>query len=259
MQDGYGEPLTIRAFGVPAFSFGGVPLGFAHRESVALLMYLAITRRSHTPDALAHLLWGNLPQERAAANLRAVVTELRERVGEAVVSSRHAIGLNPDHRIVLDVAAFDADVERGIATGDPQLLARAVQTYRDDFLLGFSLPTADAFDEWTLLYREHLRERLIAALGTLAAIYTDRGEYRAALTPARRAVVLDPWREEAHRHLMILLARSGNRAAAITQFIACRQILADELGCAPMPETISLYERLVSGSAETNNGLLADR
>jgi len=42
---------------------------------------------------------------------------------------------------------------------------------------------------------------------------------------------------------MRLLAYSGQRHAALTQYRVCRQILADELGVEPMAQTTVLYEQ----------------
>src|SRR4051812_4967874 len=252
LQDQDGNTLTIQVFGRPAISFGGDPLAFVRRESAALLIYLAVTRRPHARDVLANLLWGNLPQVRAAANLHEVLSELRERVNEAMVITPQSVAVNPDHPVISDVATFSADVERGIETADPTPLARAVRTYRGDFLAGFSSPTADAFEEWALLYRAHLRERLTEALEALSTIYADRGDNHAALLTARRLVALEPWREEAHRRVMMLLARGGDRAGVVAQYMLCRRTLAEELGVELMEETTALYQRLVSGSSNVN-------
>jgi predicted ATPase len=69
----------------------------------------------------------------------------------------------------------------------------------------------------------------------------------AGIAAARRLLALEPWREEAHRQLMVLLARSGQRGAALKQFEACRRVLAEELATAPEPATVALAARLRAG------------
>ncbi|HRV95677.1 MAG TPA: BTAD domain-containing putative transcriptional regulator, partial [Anaerolineae bacterium] len=59
-----------------------------------------------------------------------------------------------------------------------------------------------------------------------------------------RLLALEPWREEAHRYLMLLLARDGQRSAALAQFEICRRMLADELDVEPGQETMALYEAI---------------
>lgn len=64
------------------------------------------------------------------------------------------------------------------------------------------------------------------------------------LAYARRLVALDPWREDAHRTVMSLLAAMGEPAAALAQFEACRQVLAEQLQTPPTSETLRLAERI---------------
>jgi DNA-binding SARP family transcriptional activator len=41
---------------------------------------------------------------------------------------------------------------------------------------------------------------------------------------------------------MRVLARKGQRSAALAQYERCRQVLADELGVEPSIETTALYQ-----------------
>ena len=44
--------------------------------------------------------------------------------------------------------------------------------------------------------------------------------------------------------MMLLLARTGQRSAALVQYETCRHILAEELDVEPAEETTALYERI---------------
>ena len=48
---------------------------------------------------------------------------------------------------------------------------------------------------------------------------------------------------------MSMLARAGQRQAAIAQYHACRKVLREELGTDPQPETTALFNRLRMGNA----------
>lgn len=58
---------------------------------------------------------------------------------------------------------------------------------------------------------------------------------------------VDPWCEAAHRRLMLALVHSGQRDAALRLYQLCRQLLADERGVEPEPETTALYQQIQSG------------
>src|SRR3954467_12830834 len=157
------DALCIYSFGSPKVRHQGVTLPFLRRKSLALLVYLAATRRPHTREALATLLWGNYSQERALANLRKVLSELHEHVGGAIAITRQTVSLDADAPVWFDADAFKAAVSRGIAAHDPRALVAAAEHYRDEFLAGFNLSDADEFEEWLLLYREHVHGQLIEA------------------------------------------------------------------------------------------------
>jgi len=119
--------------------------------------------------------------------------------------------------------------------------------YRGDFLAQFFLSDSDVFEEWALLQREHLHRQAVGSLSHLAGYYEWRGDYEQARRYVWRQVELEPWREEAHRQLMRLLALGGQRSAALAQYETCRRILAEELRVAPTDETTTLYEQIQAG------------
>ncbi|HSD85807.1 MAG TPA: BTAD domain-containing putative transcriptional regulator, partial [Anaerolineae bacterium] len=127
-------------------------------------------------------------------------------------------------------------------------LEEAAHLYRGDFLEGFSLGDDMAFDEWSVLKREHLQRQALRALRYLAKAYEKNGDISGALPFAWRRVELESWSEEAHRYLMHLLALSGQRTEALTQYEVCQQVLAKELKVEPSVETTQLYERIRDGA-----------
>jgi len=62
-------------------------------------------------------------------------------------------------------------------------------------------------------------------------------------------VAHDPFREASHRLLIEILAQAGDRAAALGQFEACRDLLASELDAEPEAETLALAEAIRAGVA----------
>ncbi|MFN2155667.1 MAG: BTAD domain-containing putative transcriptional regulator, partial [Anaerolineae bacterium] len=117
----------------------------------------------------------------------------------------------------------------------------------DGFLAGFTLPDAPAFDEWQFFEGEGLRDEVADALQRLARWYGDHGEYESAIPCARRWLSLDPLHEPAHRELMALYARSGQRAAALRQYDECERVLDEELSVEPSSQTVELYEAIRAG------------
>jgi len=133
-------------------------------------------------------------------------------------------------------------------------LEQAIALYRGSFLKGFFVDESVFFEDWTLLLRERFHRLALDALYDLATYHERRRDYDRARRYARRQVELEPWREEAHQQLMRLLARGGQRSAALAQYDICRRILADELRVEPHQETTALYERIrTAGSARPHH------
>ncbi|MBV7328144.1 AAA family ATPase [Chloroflexi bacterium TSY] len=216
-------------------------------KALALLCYLAMTECSHARATLATLLWGDMPEATARTNLRKALAHLRRSVGAHLKITRQAVAFNQENAYWLDVADFEAKVGDASATADIQLLQEAVELYRGDFLEGFYVRNAPGFETWSLTERARLRESALRALHTLASHHAQQGDPIQAIDYTRRLLALEPWWEEAHRQLMLLLVLNGQRGAALAQYETCCQVLDKEFAVQPDKETTTLYHRIRNG------------
>lgn len=241
------EELHLELLGGLRVRRGATPItGFVSGKAVALLCYLAVTARTHFRVALATRFWSTLPEADARMNLRHVLANLRQLVGSHLVITRDTIAFNREAPYVLDVEQFEILLQQA-GPGDIDQLREAMSYYRGDFLEGFSLRDADEFDEWMVAEGERLHQRALHALHVLATYYTARHNYSAAIDYATRLLRLEPWREETHRQLMLLLAESGQTGAALQQYDACYRILETELGVEPDRATTALRDQIDAG------------
>ncbi|MBE7556136.1 MAG: tetratricopeptide repeat protein [Anaerolineales bacterium] len=259
------EGLQLNLFGKPEIILNGAPVtGFESAKVPALLYYLAVTGQAHSRDTLATLLWGDLPEATAKRNLTKALTNLRQLLDPYLLIERHSVVFNHQLPAAIDAVVFQAAVEGStlLEPDNPERdlapLRQAVSLYRGDFLEGFYVKNALEFEEWALGQREYLRELMLQALQRLteqSARLEDNPV--AALEYCRRWLGLEPWQEAAHRQMMLLLARSGQRDAALAQYEICRQVLAEELSVEPMAETTALFERLKASGAPLPHNLPA--
>jgi predicted ATPase/DNA-binding SARP family transcriptional activator len=204
----------------------------------ALLIFLAVTGRSHSRAALAGLLWGDMPEETARANLRLTLSKLRKFVPEKILQTdRREVGLA---EYWLDAAEFQQRLAAGPVV-DPQSL---LSLYRGEFLEDFHLPHTPDFDGWAMGQRERWRQTAVTGLTRLLNAAVQPNDHATGIPIARKLLTIEPWYEESHRQLMHLLAASGQRSAALAQYESCRRLLADELGIEPSAETTALFESI---------------
>ncbi|HNS03046.1 MAG TPA: BTAD domain-containing putative transcriptional regulator [Anaerolineae bacterium] len=240
--------LEIRLLGGLQISSGGAAVtGFISNKAPALLSYLAVTGRPHQREALAGLLWGEMPDAAAGNNLRQALTSLRKLAEPFVQITRDSVVFNRSAPYTLDVETFRDLLHASGGLPRQQradTLRQALALYRGDFLEGFYVRDAPDFEDWALFERVQLRELALNGWDALIDLLLTLGDYRGAVDASGRLLAMDPWREEAHRQRMTALARSGQFSAALAQYQTCRAVLHREFEAEPSAETNALYERI---------------
>lgn len=234
--------------GHPLMKLDGEPVtGFGSDKVRALLIYLAVeASHPHSREKLAGLLWPDYPGRSALNNVRYSLSNLRKVIGDHAAQppflliSHDTLQLNQTSDYELDVQTLVENVE----TQNIERLKIAVTLYRGEFLEGFAIDDSAPYEEWIVIKREQFQRQVLIALRRLADYYEGLGEYEQAQQYALRWVELESWDEEGHQQLMRLLARTGQRSAALVQYETCRRLLADELGVEPSTETTALYQNI---------------
>ncbi|MFQ3661766.1 MAG: BTAD domain-containing putative transcriptional regulator [Chloroflexaceae bacterium] len=249
--------LNLNLLGGVALEVDGRPAHFTRRTGLALLIYLACSGRPQPRATLAALIAGESDEPKAAMAVSNALRDLRAVLGDDLQTDKQTVALAPSLTIVLDVAAFEAAARLALQQHDMAALRAAAAAYGGEFARGFVLRDAPAFDDWLHYERERLHNQYIRVLEQLADAEARAGDLHAAIVTTRRLIAEEPWREEAHRGLMRLLARDGQRAAALQQFARCRDLLRREFGTEPQPETLQLYEQLQAGPVAPPHNLPA--
>ena len=236
-----GSRIQLKLFGGLDAQVRGAKLPVQGAKLQALLAYLALHAGKPQPrEQLATLLWQDSPEAQARNSLRQTLFRLRRALPDAALSVTGAAAtLEPD-RLDLDVRRFEALAAERTAAA----LAEAAGLYAGDLLAGFAAPTP-AFDEWLVIERERLRQRMVEVFTALLAIQMKDAAPEGAIGTALALLAHDPAQEIAHRALMQLFARTGRYGDALRQYQICAQALQRELGVEPEPETRRLYQELV--------------
>ncbi len=239
--------LRICLLGIPEAGLDGQALVLARRKSRALFYYLAAQAGALRREQIVSLLWIDLPRPSALQTLRTTLHGLKKALGDTLVLDGDEVSLSPAAWV--DVTAFTQGVSPVVgeqAAADPAALAAALALYRGDFLEGFSLPGAQAFEDWAAIERERLRRLAVRGWAALAGLWEAAGDYRAALEGIERALAFNPLQEDLQREVIRLLFLAGDRPGAIQRYDDLRRLLDDEMGVPPMAETRTLYDVILS-------------
>lgn len=230
------------------------------RRKTQSLLKLFLTRRgqSFTTDQLLDALYPKGDPEKAAANLRTRISQLR-RVLEPDLKrgrdSRYILNLSQGNYLfsdciprVVDIDQFEdhlASAKKLEAaerlSGALQHYQQAIDLYHGDFLV------EDLYEEWTQAHREHYRELYVKALEGLANCCARLGQYEEAIESCRRATQAKPTRENAYRQLMLYCYYKGDSQGASEAYRRCVQSLREHLNADPTRETRELYDRIQQG------------
>ena len=232
----------------------GVVLDERHlpgRQGRLLFAYLVAANGRPVPqDELADVLWGDAPPATWDKALSVLVSKLRGVLAESgsrrgadcrlwllpARPSRRNVGRRPRSR---ERGEGGGGIARGRRAGEATAAAELAESVtRSPFLPGDDGP-------WVEAKRRELAEVRARALSVLAEASLRTGKAAEAVRWAELAVEAEPFRESGYRRLMAAQVAAGNRAEALQVYERCRQLLAEELGAYPSPETESIYRSLL--------------
>jgi DNA-binding SARP family transcriptional activator len=213
------------------------------RKALALAAYLAVEQRGFLREHLAALLWPDLGQHGALANLRRMLLHLRENLGNrCITTDGDLVRLDPAV-VDSDFAEFCSLLRASRPDHDLEHLEAAAALYRGGFLEGFTLGDCLEFNEWQDGIRRRIEGRYDEVLENLSRGHLLAGRAKSALPHAERWLELDLVNESAHRMLMEIHASMGRADLARRQFDLCSRTLVRE-GLEPEEETRKLYETI---------------
>lgn len=228
----------------------GASLSLKSKKGEGIIAHLAMRAdHSATRERLATLFWGESDQARARQSLRQtlfhLVRELEKVNADILLVTDRDVALRSE-RLWVDVWAFKAALSEGHG-------GEVLSHYHGDLLENLYLQSPE-FDNWLSNERQDLQQEAMDAAEAALDEREEAGETAAAIAAARAALRIDPYREDFTRRLMTLYMAASKRAAAITEYQKCRDLLLSDLGVMPEPETQSLYatiagSQVVAGSS----------
>ena len=174
--------FKMALFGVPHLYLETVDLSKAIRgRSLALLVYLAVTGKAQDRNILADLLWDNLTEAQAKKNLRYVLYDLRQSIGDYLLVSRQTIAFNRKGLYWLDAEVFSSYLHAQGPKANVELYKEVLDLYQGEFLDGFYIQDAPMFEEWLTARRRLLHTQVVHGYHLLAQEYLAQHQYESGL------------------------------------------------------------------------------
>ncbi|MGH4024784.1 MAG: AfsR/SARP family transcriptional regulator [Pseudonocardiaceae bacterium] len=203
--------------------------------SKKLLVFVALHRRRIERRQIAGALWPIGDEGRAAGNLRSALWRLRGAGIDLLVADKWSLALCD--QVIVDINVVNNWAGRLIdgtaSTHDLTVLPCWADAL--DLLPGW-------YDDWVLLERELIRQRVLHALEALTRRLVLAGRCAEAVEAAMLAVGAEPLRESAQRALIETHLAEGNRMEGWRAYHAYRELLLGELGVEPSADLRALLQ-----------------
>lgn len=224
------------------------------RRALMILAYISSTPGMRVgKDKLVEAIWPGADDDTIRRNFHPTVSRLRRSLEQASTRPRPALlfhngvyRLNPELRWEIDVLSFEQRTREGreyLEEDEPDLALgaweRAWSLYRGPFLTGYD-------DPWVLERRNELQRLYLYLLRELGDFYLRRERLSDAEDAYRCLLVEDPLQENVYVQIMRIYARRGRRDLVRRQYERLGNLLLEELGTEPTPETSAEYHRLMS-------------
>jgi DNA-binding SARP family transcriptional activator len=243
-------------FGDLALENDGQCVSCTSAKALELLCYLIVHHeRAHPRERLAVILWPDDDIASGKRHLRQALWRLKLALRGAEQSSTGApdilapvrsgwLRIHPSIAAGCDLVCFDRvhAATRGLpgedlSDGDAAGIEAALATYQGDLLAAWT-------QEWCTPERLRTREAYLSMIEQIMAYCDERRQFGKGLHYGSTALRADPARETAHRRMMLLYHRAGNRTAAIRQYQLCGAALGEEFGVRPSAATVGLYQEI---------------
>ncbi len=234
-------PIEVFLLGRFEVLSDGIPVTGWRRAGVKRLFKLLALAPQHAlpPSRLAAALWPNDYGERVRQRLHHQLYLLRTALD---VHGTGAGAIATDEGLVrlagtvwVDVDAFEAAAGQARSDGSEAALVAALALYGGPLLPG------DIDDAQLDARRQALEQCHADLLRLLSQRQAARGALEQALGSLQQVLQRLPADEEAHRRLIELHARLGQREHAERQYMACKSALLSELGVTPSAATHQAY------------------
>jgi DNA-binding SARP family transcriptional activator len=228
-------PVVLHLFDGPFVTYGRrrveIPEG-----SKRLLVFVALHRGRVERRYAAGTLWPAGDDLRAAGNLRSALWRLNGAGIDLLSADKYGLAMRDE--VFVDsqvVSAWAARIISGSASvHDLHTMPGGAEPL--ELLPGW-------YDDWALVERERVRQRLLHALEALSRQLVRMRRCAEAVEAAMMAVSAEPLRQSAQRTLIEAYLAAGSWVEARRSFEAHRLILERELGTEPDPELAAMVPR----------------
>jgi len=240
------DGIRAYGFGQPRAVVGGhevQDLEWRSEKSKEMFFFFLCNRRPLRKEEIVTALWPDLSGDKTSSAFHSTLYRLRQALyPECIAKESGRYILDPQGRFVFDLDKFQKALSRAEASpaGSPEAIAfmeKALAQHKGPF-------AQDFYGEWVETLRWQTEEQSMRLLSTLAAAYSDAGEFKRSADLCQRILEVDEYNEAAWYRLMSNYLRSGQIDAAKYCYNRYAQIVSDNLSGEELTQALLANESL---------------
>ncbi|SMD07094.1 transcriptional activator domain-containing protein [Desulfocicer vacuolatum DSM 3385] len=226
--------------------------------SKPLLLLKAIVchgSREIPKEILIDNLWPEATAKAGEKNFKINLHRLRKALEpQPIKEFGHSYIIQKSGLISLDGELVSLDVDEFMAAGTRAMeeerkeqfkaalgyYDHAMKLYKGDYF------NEEPYVEWMARKRDLFKARFMEWMQKKARLHEELDQRDSAISTWHRILGMDACFESAYRNLMILHADGGEKNKAMEIFKRCRDTLQKELSTQPGPQTMGLYDQIIS-------------
>jgi ATP/maltotriose-dependent transcriptional regulator MalT/DNA-binding SARP family transcriptional activator len=238
--------LKVTTFGREIIERNGVRVPSSEWRATGareLFLYL-LFMGPETRERICLAFWPDGSPKRVRQSFHTTLYRARQALGEnAITFEDDLYQINPELDLWCDAREFEnlAKQTRLLSPRDARtedLWHKAVSLYRGEFLPSIT-------QDWAAARRDVYHETYLEALIGLAECARARKNYREAILAFKRALELEPYREDIHRAIMTCYANLGEKKQIHAHLHRLQELFRHDLAVEPSTETITHAKSLL--------------
>ena len=243
--------LQLNYFSAEPTRLDGVAVGIPYAAVQGMLFYLA-ENGPESRDRLCTLFWDDMDEKGARKNLRNAVYIFRKIFGKDSLEDLSNDGLRIGSGCTIE---SDLDLIRNRNVPEAEELRQLLELYRHDFLSGFPIKRADAFQDWVTNRQSYYQKNYLWKLEMAAEKAVAADDPETATLCYEKMIGIDGYNEICYQRLMELLIRQNRRQEALKVYASLETMLREELMVQPSREVTDMIKGIVSDRSAKETGL----
>ena len=231
-----------------------------------LIEYILVNhgRFLHQNELLA-LIWSDDTEESSAGALKVLLHRARKLLepvvdtddSDLIILKKGEYFWNSDCETSIDAEVFASlfkKAEKESSTAKKiELYEKGAELYKGDFLKNND-------ENWVIAYREYYHNVYIKLITALSDLYIGADRHEDNVRLCRRAIEIDPYREDLYYRLISSLYSGGHQAEALAAYNSATDTFYRKFAITPSDRLKGLYRTIISTtrSIETDIGIIKE-